>query len=71
MESEQVIFSDGIRPGGDSTNPTEPAAAMTSYVHYGFQKAFSGKSEFHITLLLSLFLFYFFYFFAFLLLIFK
>lgn len=52
-EPKQVIFSDGIRPGGDLTDLTEPAGAFPPYHRIGrkrVEKASSGKSDFHVTL---------------------
>lgn len=60
-EPKQVIFSDGIRPGGDLTDLTEPADVIPVYRRIGrkrVEKALSGKYEFHITLLLYLFVLY-------------
>lgn len=51
-EPKQVIFSDGIRPGGDLTDLTEPAAVVPAYSRIGrkrVEKALPGKSDFHIT----------------------
>lgn len=58
-EPKQVIFSDGIRPGGDLTDLTEPADVIPVYHRIGrkrVEKALSGKSNFYFTLLLRLFL---------------
>lgn len=57
-EPKQVIFSDGIRPGGDLTDLTEPADVIPVYRRIGrkrVEKALSGKSDFHITSLLRLY----------------
>lgn len=56
-EPKQVIFSDGIRPGGDLTDLTEPADVIPVYRRIGrkrVEKALSGKSDFYITLQLRL-----------------
>lgn len=56
-EPKQVIFSDGIRPGGDLTDLTEPADVIPVYRRIGrkrVEKALSGKSDFCITLQLRL-----------------
>lgn len=48
-EPKQVIFSDGIRPGGDLTDLTEPADVIPAYRRIGrkrVEKALSGKSDF-------------------------
>lgn len=45
-EPKQVIFSDGIRPGGDLTDLTEPADVIPVYRRIGrkrVEKALSGK----------------------------
>lgn len=56
-EPKQVIFSDGIRPGGDLTDLTEPADVVPVYRRIGrkrVEKALSGNSNFYIIFRLRL-----------------
>ncbi|GIY83355.1 zinc finger FYVE domain-containing protein 9 [Caerostris extrusa] len=55
-EPKQVIFSDGIRPGGDLTDLTEPVDTVPVYRRIGLVWSVAVNTKIHILLMLGVYL---------------